>query len=72
MVSGVYEGTLNPARNSISGKWSQNQDTVALEFKRSDEVLELRRPQNPTKPYPYKEEAVSFANENGTATLAGR
>ena len=71
MVSGVYEGTLNAARNSIAGKWSQNQDTVALEFKRSDEVLELRRPQNPTKPYPYREEAVSFANKNGTATLAG-
>ncbi len=71
MVSGVYEGTLNAARNSMAGKWSQNQDTVALEFKRSDEVLELRRPQNPTKPYPYREEEVSFANKNGTATLAG-
>lgn len=71
MVSGVYEGTLNAARNAIAGKWSQNQDTVALEFKRSDEVLELRRPQNPAKPYPYKEEEVSFANKNGTATLAG-
>ncbi len=47
MVTGVYEGTMNAAHNAIAGKWSQNQDTVALEFKRSDEVPALRRPQNP-------------------------
>src|SRR5262249_10347804 len=71
MVSGVYEGTLNPARSAIAGKWSQNQDSVVLEFKRSDEVLELRRPQNPAKPYPYKEEEISFANKNGSAKFSG-
>src|SRR5579859_7331785 len=71
MVAGGYEGTMNAAHNAIAGKWSQNQDTVALEFKRSDEVLALRRPQNPAKPYPYKEEEVNFQNAAGTATLAG-
>ncbi|HWZ97637.1 MAG TPA: alpha/beta fold hydrolase [Candidatus Dormibacteraeota bacterium] len=71
MVGGIYEGTLNAGHNSIAGKWSQNQDSVALEFKRSDEVLALRRPQNPAKPYPYKEEEIKFANQKGTATLAG-
>jgi len=71
MVSGIYEGTMNAARNAVTGKWSQNNDSVALEFKRSDEVLELRRPQNPAKPYPYKEEEVSFPNKGGMVTLAG-
>jgi len=71
LVTGVYEGKMNAAHNAIAGTWSQNQDSVALEFKRSDEVLELRRPQNPTKPYPYKEEEVSFQNAAGTGTLAG-
>src|SRR5579859_8013951 len=71
MVGGVYEGTMNAARNSITGMWSQGQDNVALEFKRSDDVLEVRRPQTPAKPFPYKEEEVSFANQAGTATLAG-
>ncbi|GAC1639353.1 MAG: hypothetical protein NVS9B14_20480 [Candidatus Acidiferrum sp.] len=71
MVGGVYEGTLNAARNSMTGKWTQSQDSVALEFKRSDEVLEVRRSQNPSKPFPYKEEEVSFQNQAGTATLAG-
>jgi pimeloyl-ACP methyl ester carboxylesterase len=71
LVSGSYDGTLNAARNAISGKWTQNQDTVALDFTRSDEVLELHRPQNPAKPYPYKEEEVHFTTQKGSATLAG-
>jgi len=71
LVGGVYEGTLNQARTAITGKWTQNQESVALEFKRSDEVLEVRRPQNPAKPFPYKEEEVSFKNQADTATLSG-
>lgn len=71
MFSGVYEGTLNAARNAMTGKWTRDNDSVALEFKRSDEVLEQRRPQNPAKPYPYKEEEVSFASKGGAVTLAG-
>ena len=71
IVSGSYDGTLIPAKNAISGKWTQNEHTQPLDFKRSDEVLELRRPQNPAKPYPYKEEEVRFTNEKGRAVLAG-
>lgn len=71
IVSGVYKGTLNAARNTIAGKWSQSQDSVALEFKRSDDVLALRRPQNPAKPYPYREEEIGFSSSKGNGTLAG-
>jgi fermentation-respiration switch protein FrsA (DUF1100 family) len=71
IVYGVYEGTLNAAHSTITGKWSQNQGNVPLEFKRSDEVLALRRPQNPAKPFPYKEEEVQFSNEKGKVTLSG-
>ncbi len=41
-----------------------------LSFRRSNEPLELRRPQNPAKPYPYREEEVSFSS-NGQIVLAG-
>lgn len=71
MIGGAYEGAMNVSRNAMSGKWTQGNDSVALEFKRSDQVLELRRPQNPTKPLPYKEEEVSFKNQAGTETLSG-
>ena len=60
-VAGVYEGTLNPAKNAIAGKWSQTSaDNLPLDFKRSDQALELRRPQTPAKPFPYVEEEVTF------------
>jgi uncharacterized protein len=68
---GVYEGTLNTAKNSLTGLWTQSGVEQKLEFKRSDQVLELRRPQNPTKPYPYKEEEVVFANSKAGVSLAG-
>jgi len=70
-MSGSYDGTLNAAKNAISGTWSQNDDSAKIEFTRSDQPLELRRPQNPVKPYPYREEEVSFSNVPANVSLAG-
>jgi len=70
-MAGSYEGTLNAAKNAISGTWSQSGETAKIDFKRSDQPLELRRPQNPVKPYPYREEEVSFSNASANVTLAG-
>jgi uncharacterized protein len=69
--AGVYEGTLNEAKNSLSGQWTQAGAEQKLEFKRSDQVLDLRRPQNPAKPYPYREEEVIFSNPKAGVSLAG-
>ena len=66
-----YQGTLSDSRNEISGHWSQNKELETLDFRRSDKPLELRRPQNPLKPYPYKEEEVSFPGGDGQTKLAG-
>jgi uncharacterized protein len=65
-----YSGTVDAAKNSITGTWSQNGNTEKLDFRRSERVLELRRPQNPALPYPYKVEEVSFTTADGKATLA--
>jgi uncharacterized protein len=66
-----YLGTLSATKNETAGHWSQNGNDERLDFRRSDRILELRRPQNPAKPYPYKEEEVWFATADGKATLAG-
>jgi pimeloyl-ACP methyl ester carboxylesterase len=71
VVTGVYDGTLNAAKTAINGSWTQNGIEQKLNFKRSDQLLELVRPQNPVKPYPYKEEEISFPNERAKITLAG-
>jgi uncharacterized protein len=70
-MGGSYDGTLNATKNAIDGIWSQSGDTGKIEFKRSDQPLELRRPQNPVKPYPYREEDISFENTPAGVTLAG-
>jgi pimeloyl-ACP methyl ester carboxylesterase len=71
-VAGVYEGTLNSAKNAITGKWSQTSaDNLPLDFKRSDQTLELRRPQTPARPFPYLEEEVTFRGGAEGITLAG-
>jgi hypothetical protein len=43
-----------------------------LEFKRvkNASALQLRRPQNPMKPYPYREEEVSYSNPSAKISLA--
>ena len=71
VVNGVYEGTLNPARTIITGSWTQNDVPQKLDFKRSDQILPLIRPQTPAKPYPYKAEDVAFPNQNANITLSG-
>jgi pimeloyl-ACP methyl ester carboxylesterase len=71
VVSGVYDGTLNAAKTTITGAWMQNGVEQKLEFRRSDQLLELVRPQNPARPYRYKEEEVAFSNSRANVSLAG-
>src|SRR5882757_9216191 len=71
-VAGVYEGTLSTNKNAITGKWSQTSaDNLPLNFIRSDQALELRRPQTPVRPFPYAEEEVAFAGGAEGIVLAG-
>jgi uncharacterized protein len=70
-VGGVYEGTMNAAKDTIAGTWTQSDVPQKLNFIRQDQPLEIVRPQNPAKPYPYIEEEVTFANSKANVTLAG-
>jgi pimeloyl-ACP methyl ester carboxylesterase len=65
-----YHGTLSASRNELSGEWTQNDSVEKLDFRRSDQPLELRRPQNPSKPYSYAVEEITFPSGDGKTTLA--
>jgi pimeloyl-ACP methyl ester carboxylesterase len=71
VVKGSYTGTLNPARNVLTGTWTQSGVEQKLAFQRSDQLLPLLRPQDPVKPYPYKEEEVTFSNDQAHLSLSG-
>ena len=70
-LESTYDGTLDVTKSSITGEWSQSEIKQKLEFKRSDQPLELRRPQTPLKPYPYVEEQVTFSNTPAGVSLSG-
>jgi pimeloyl-ACP methyl ester carboxylesterase len=72
-VAGVFEGTIDAARASIAGTWSQGGGTLPLVLNRVKDAaaLEVRRPQTPARPYPYREEPVTYDNAAAHVTLAG-
>ena len=71
VVEAVYDGTLDATKSVITGSLKQSGSERTLNFKRSNQLLELRRPQTPAKPYPYREEEVTFANPKANISLAG-
>lgn len=71
-IDGVFEGKIATDLNSIDGTWTQAGNGVPLVLKRVKDRAELERPrpQNPTKPYPYRDEDVSYENKAQNVTLA--
>lgn len=58
--------------NEIKGKFKQGMFTSDLNLQREkQEAKPLKKPQEPTKPYPYNEEEVFFTNEKEQINLAG-
>lgn len=71
-INGGFEGKISSDLSTVTGTWTQMGNPLPLTLKRVKDTSELerRRPQNPVKPYPYKEEEVSFDNQAAGITLA--
>jgi pimeloyl-ACP methyl ester carboxylesterase len=70
-ISGTFEGKIAADLSSIDGTFTQGAAMPLVLHRLKDESeLELRRPQNPTKPYPYHDEDVSYENKVQNVTLA--
>lgn len=66
-----YVGTLSKDGSKLTGKFTQG-GVLPLDFTRVTDAsqMELKRPQTPKKPYPYKEEEVSYENKQDQVKLA--
>ncbi len=71
LAGAKYEGTLNAEGTEATGSWSQGGAKLPLTLKTTEKIAEIRRPQTPKPPYPYKSEAVTYSNKAGGVTLAG-
>lgn len=71
-IAGEFNGTRPVASDSIVGTWTQvgREFPLVLKLVKGGEE-KPRRPQEPQKPYPYKEEEVTFENPNAGVTLSG-
>ncbi len=69
----VFEGKVAADFGTIDGTFTQMGNPLALALKKvnSQSELEVPRPQNPVKPYPYREEEVAYKSAGNTlaATL---
>jgi pimeloyl-ACP methyl ester carboxylesterase len=72
-VNGVFEGTLSSDLSTLTGTWTQGAGSLPLTLKRVKNAAELERhprPQEPSKPYPYRAEDVAYDNKTGGDRLA--
>ncbi len=70
----IYEGKISRNGRTIDGKFRGPDGSgmpLVLEQVKNPPVRTSKRPQEPKKPYPYKEQIVSFENRLDKVTLAG-
>ncbi len=70
----IYEGKISRNGRTIDGKFRGPDGggmPLTLERIKNPPVRTSKRPQEPKRPYPYKEEIVSFENKLDKVTLAG-
>jgi uncharacterized protein len=65
-----YNGTIK-SDTIMEGTWTQAGNSLPLNLSKLKTAFTLKRPQEPTPPYPYKTEEVSFTNEKFNIKLAG-
>src|SRR5271165_3678499 len=71
-IGGAFEGKIAADLSSIDGTFTQlgSAHPLALKRVKDQSELELKRPQNPVKPYPYRDEDVSYDNKVQNVTMA--
>ena len=69
-IGGTYAGKLANSE-TINGQWTQGGQSFALQLKKGNPTAVVKRPQEPTKPYPYQSTEVNVLNKAAGISLAG-
>ena len=71
-IGGLYQGKIAADLSSIDGTFTQMGAAHPLVLWRvkDESELEIKRPQVPVKPYPYREEELTYDNKVQAVTLA--
>jgi len=68
-IQGAFYGIYNAANNTIEGNWTQGSGSLPLVLNKVTSVEPIKRKQDPVKPYPYKEEEITFENKNADSVF---
>lgn len=66
-----FQGRMAESGDRIEGRFKIGPEDLPLVLSRGGSVPETGRPQEPRRPYPYREIEVLFSNPKGGFTLAG-
>ena len=67
----IYEGKAGENFSVVEGELKQSGQVFPLTVKRINETMEILRPQEPKKPYPYIERQVEYTNLKAGVKIVG-
>ena len=70
-IAGAYAGVLSDSARILDGQWVQGGRRLPLRLERTANAPAVLRPQEPSMPYPYESEIVTFRNEEAGVSLEG-
>lgn len=70
-IAGAYAGVMNDTTQVLDGVWIQGGQRLPLQMERTNRAPTVRRPQEPSMPYSYASETITFRNEAAGVTLEG-
>lgn len=70
-IGASYKGALEKGVGKITGIFKQAGYSLPLQLEKTDKAAEVKRPQNPKRPFPYIEEEIVFENKLDKIKLAG-
>lgn len=70
-VKGRFEGAMEHGDRALDGSWRQMGSSFAIRLVRLDAEPVLRRPQEPRRPFPYREEEAEYETAGAVVKLAG-
>ncbi len=71
VVNGYFDVTLADDGSTLDGTFTQMGQQFEITLTRAASFAPSLRPQTPQPPFPYREEEVSYHNEQGSVTIAG-
>jgi pimeloyl-ACP methyl ester carboxylesterase len=69
-IKATFEGKMNKEGTEIVGEWKQG-TTLPLTLKRVSKLPTAKRPQEPKRPFPYREEEITYENKKAKVKFAG-